>query len=187
MWLSTMISVGRSSSARKSSNARGDQVEVVGVADPGDVPAVAHEAGGDVVVVGDLGVAVDRDVVVVVDPAEVVELLVAGERGGLVRDALHQAAVAGDRVDVEVEELGPAVERAACHLAAIAMPTVVAIPWPSGPVVVSTPEVQRYSGWPGALRVELAEVLDVVEGDGRLADDLVVGVDRLHLGRWSSE
>src|SRR5271166_3477450 len=28
------------------------------------------------------------------------------------------------------------------------MPTLVAIPWPSGPVVVSTPDVQRYSGWP---------------------------------------
>src|SRR4051812_46935437 len=31
------------------------------------------------------------------------------------------------------------------------MPTEVATPCPSGPVVVSTPEVQRYSGWPGVL------------------------------------
>src|SRR4029450_7224892 len=51
----------------------GEQREVVGVADPGDVPAVAGEPGGDVVRVGDLRWAVDRDVVVVVDPAEVVE------------------------------------------------------------------------------------------------------------------
>ena len=29
------------------------------------------------------------------------------------------------------------------------MPTLVAIPWPRGPVVVSTPDVQRYSGCPG--------------------------------------
>jgi hypothetical protein len=29
------------------------------------------------------------------------------------------------------------------------MPTLVAMPCPSGPVVVSMPEVQRYSGWPG--------------------------------------
>ena len=29
------------------------------------------------------------------------------------------------------------------------MPTLVATPWPSGPVVVSTPDVHRYSGWPG--------------------------------------
>ena len=38
---------------------------------------------------------------------------------------------------------------AACHAPAIAMPTLVAIPVPSGPVVHSTPEVQRYSGCPG--------------------------------------
>src|SRR2546423_10062461 len=38
---------------------------------------------------------------------------------------------------------------AAIHCEAIAIPTEVATPWPSGPVVVSTPDVQRYSGWPG--------------------------------------
>ena len=31
------------------------------------------------------------------------------------------------------------------------MPTLLAMPWPSGPVVVSTPEVRWYSGWPGHL------------------------------------
>ena len=31
----------------------------------------------------------------------------------------------------------------------IAMPTEFATPWPSGPVVVSTPVVKWYSGWPG--------------------------------------
>src|SRR5262249_2877164 len=31
----------------------------------------------------------------------------------------------------------------------MAMPTLVATPLPSGPVVLSTPLVQRYSGWPG--------------------------------------
>ena len=106
MWLSTMISVGRSCVALERPRRRvAIRSSVVGVADAGDVPAVAHEARGDVVAEGEVGVAVDRDVVVVVDPAEVGELEVAGERGGLVGDALHQAAVAADRVDVEVEEL----------------------------------------------------------------------------------
>src|SRR5271165_4798168 len=41
--------------------------------------------------------------------------------------------------------------RSASHLLAMAIPTLVATPWPSGPVVVSTPDVQRYSGWPGHL------------------------------------
>ncbi len=31
------------------------------------------------------------------------------------------------------------------------MPTLIAMPWPSGPVVASTPETRWYSGWPGAL------------------------------------
>jgi hypothetical protein len=38
---------------------------------------------------------------------------------------------------------------AAAQRLAIAMPTLVATPWPNGPVVASTPEVKRYSGWPG--------------------------------------
>ena len=29
------------------------------------------------------------------------------------------------------------------------MPTLLPQPWPSGPVVVSTPVVRPYSGWPG--------------------------------------
>ena len=32
-----------------------------------------------------------------------------------------------------------------------AMPTAFAAPWPSGPVVVSTPGVWPYSGWPGVM------------------------------------
>jgi len=31
----------------------------------------------------------------------------------------------------------------------MAMPTAVLSPWPSGPVVVSTPAVWPRSGWPG--------------------------------------
>jgi hypothetical protein len=45
--------------------------EVVGIADAQDVPVVSEEAGGDIVRVRDLGAPVDRDVVVVVGPAEV--------------------------------------------------------------------------------------------------------------------
>src|SRR6516165_1855794 len=33
----------------------------------------------------------------------------------------------------------------------MAMPTLVATPWPRGPVVASTPDTQWYSGCPGAL------------------------------------
>ena len=37
------------------------------------------------------------------------------------------------------------------------------MPWPSGPVVVSTPLVSKFSGCPGVLRAELPEIPDLVE------------------------
>ena len=40
---------------------------------------------------------------------------------------------------------------AASSFSASAMPTALASPWPSGPVVVSTPGVTSTSGWPGVL------------------------------------
>src|SRR5262249_35699174 len=78
---------------------------IIGIADAGDVPAVADEAGGDVVGESQCRVPFDGDVVVVVDPAEVGELQVAGQRGSLGRDALHHAAVATQRVYVEVDQI----------------------------------------------------------------------------------
>src|SRR5262249_45753111 len=49
-----------------------DAIEVVCVAHAEDVPAVPQEAGGDVLREGEARLPFDRDVVVVVDPAEVV-------------------------------------------------------------------------------------------------------------------
>ena len=81
-----------------------DAIDVVGVADPQHVPAVGEESGGDIFGEGDAGVAFDGDVVVVVDPAEVIEAQMAGQRGRFRRNALHHAAIAADGVDVVVED-----------------------------------------------------------------------------------
>ena len=62
------------------------------------VPAVGLEARADVLGEGEVGGAVDGDVVVVVEDDELAELQVAGERGGLAADALHHVAVAGEDV-----------------------------------------------------------------------------------------
>ena len=43
------------------------------------------------------------------------------------------------------------LNRSAAILAAIAMPTALPNPCPSGPVVVSTPGAQPCSGWPGVM------------------------------------
>ena len=74
------------------------------------VPAVGLEALGDVLgVEAQLGRAVERDVVVVVEVDEPPEAELAGQRGGLGGDALHQVAVGDDREDAVVLDLGAVV------------------------------------------------------------------------------
>ena len=69
------------------------------------VPAVGLEAGGGVVVEPAVGVAVDGDVVVVVEHDQLAQLERAGQRAGLVRDAFHQAAVAGEHPGVVIDDV----------------------------------------------------------------------------------
>ena len=108
----------------------------------------------------------------------------AGQRRRLAANAFHHVAVAAEGVDVVVEQLeaGP-VEVRASQRSAMAMPTLLPMPWPSGPVVVSTPLVMAVFGMAGAAAVELAEALDVVQRHGQLAQRLVFGVDGLHAGQ----
>src|SRR6185437_14608326 len=75
------------------------RLDVLGVAagpapaNPLHVPAVGLVPGRHVLGLGDVGVVLDRDAVVVVDHHQVAELLVGRERGGLVGDALLDVAV----------------------------------------------------------------------------------------------
>ena len=80
-------------------------LEAVAVLDVDDVPAIGAEAGGHVLAEGDVGVALDGDLVVVIQGDELVELQGAGQRAGLVGDALHHAAVAEDAVGVVVDHV----------------------------------------------------------------------------------
>ena len=48
-------------------------LQIVGVADPRDVPAICHEARGYVIAKRQRCVALNADVIVVVDPAQIVE------------------------------------------------------------------------------------------------------------------
>ena len=159
-----------------------DAIDVVGVADAQDVPAVGEEPGGDVLGEGDAGVAFDGDVVVVVDPAEIVEAEVAGEGRRLRRDALHQAAVAADGVDVVVEDLE------ARPVVAVGEPLLGDGHADAGGDALAERAGRRLDagdpvvlGMPGRLAVELAEPADVVERHRRLAEPLVVRVHRLRL------
>ena len=170
--------------ARAQEGAEGPRqhLQVVGVADAGDVPAVADEARGHVVAEGQRGVALDGDVVVVVDPAEVGELQVAGERGRLGRDAFHHAAVAAQGVDVEVDQVLEAglVEVGGHPAAGDGHADAVGQPLPEragGGLDAAGPAVLRVAG---TAAVELPEALDRLQRHRRLAQRLVVLADRLH-------
>ncbi len=82
----------------------GDLLVVVAV-DGLDRPAGRLEARQLVAGLGQGGVAVDGDVVVVEQDDQVVQLEPAGQRNRLVRHAFHQAAVAGDHPGLVVDQV----------------------------------------------------------------------------------
>ncbi len=87
----------------------GDGVRIVAVGRFG-MPAIGDEPRRHVVPEGKRGGAVDRDRIVVEQHDQPAEAEMAGERGGLVADPLHQVAVRGDHpnpvVDRPVAETG---------------------------------------------------------------------------------
>ena len=106
-----------------------------------------------------------------------------GEGGRLRGDALHHAAVARLRVHVEVEE------REAVAVVARAEPLArdrhadrgrdALAERTGGGLDAARPAVL---GMARALRAELPEPLQILERDGRLSEDLVLGVDGTHAG-----
>ncbi len=156
---------------------------VVGITDAQHVPAVAQEARRNILGEGDLRLAFDGDVVVVVDPAQVVEAEMAGERGGLGGDSLHHAAIAAHRVDVVVED------REVRTIEVVGEPGLGDRHADAGgDALAERPGRGLHAGYPvifgmaGCLAVELAEAADVVEGDRRRAQPLVVGIHGAGLG-----
>jgi hypothetical protein len=109
-----------------------------------NIPARRLEPHGLVHRRGEGGGSVDGDFIVVPEHDQLFQLQMAGEVDRLVADAFLQAAVAGDHIGEMVDQL--LAEPRRHHFSPSAMPTAVAIPCPSGPVVVSTPSVWPYSG-----------------------------------------
>src|SRR5437868_7436422 len=82
-----------------------DQIDVIGVADPQHIPSVPQKPGGNILRESNVRTALDRDVVIVVDPAQVIETEMPRQRRGLRCDAFHHAAVPADRIRLVVENL----------------------------------------------------------------------------------
>jgi len=161
-----------------------DAVEVIGVAHAQDIPAVSHESGGDVLREGEARLPLDRDVVVVVDPAHVVEAEMTGERGRFGRHALHQTSVAAHHVDVVVEDREPRSVVAVgepllgdghAHARRGALPERPRRGFHSRhPVIL---------GVPGRLATDLAKAANVLQRHRRLPQPLVVGIHRSRPGQ----
>ncbi len=152
---------------------------VVGVGDMVHCPAVGREPIAHVLAVGEVGRTLDRDVVGIVDPAQIRLSEMARDGSRLARDALHHVAVAAQRVDVVVEQLeAGTVEvlgqpaRADRHADA------------GGGTLAEGPGGGLHArghpvlGVPGAGAVELPEALDVVERHRGAASAV-----RLHAGQ----
>src|SRR6266436_3648407 len=79
-------------------------IQIVGIPDTNDVPSIRQKSPGDVFGERDIGFAFDRDVIVVIDPAQIIELQVPGNRGCLARDSFHHAAIAAECVNAIAEQ-----------------------------------------------------------------------------------
>ena len=89
----------------KSLKCASQPLEIVGVGDMQDLPAEGLEPRPDILAERDRRRAFDTDMVRVVDPAEIGQLQVTGERRRLAADALHHVAVAAQCVNVVVEHV----------------------------------------------------------------------------------
>ena len=131
-----------------------------------DVPVVGLEASGHVFGKGDGGTAVDGNTIVVIEQDEVVQSQVTGQGAGLVRNALFQAAVTVNDVDIVIEEvvtffveLGGQVLLGNGHAHAVAEALA------QGTGGHFDTEVQIELGVTGGLRAPLTELLEIVEAE----------------------
>ena len=148
--------------------------QVICVCDMGNIPAEPLESLANVFAEGEVGIPFNRDVVVIVDPAKIVELQVAGDACGLTSNPFHQVAIAAERVDVVIEQvvLGGVViggEPLLGHRHA----DRVAEACTEGPGRRFDPRGLTELGMTGTGAADLTKMLQVVEGDrggtGRVA------------------
>ena len=157
-----------------------DTADVIGVGDMQDVPAIGAEARADILAESEVGAALDGDVIVVVDPAEIVQAEMTGEGCRFRADALHHVAVAADRIDAVVENLeARPVIAGAQPFARDRHPQAHGDALSERAGGGLDARRQMIFGMAGCPAVELAEALDIVERNGGSVGRLALGVQRL--------
>src|SRR5262249_6284520 len=79
---------------------------VVGIVDPVHDPVIPAKPRRHIFTESEVCLSLNRDPVAVVDPAQIPELKMAGDRCGFARDALHHVAVATQRINLETKRRG---------------------------------------------------------------------------------
>ena len=157
------------------------KLQIIGVTHAGDVPAVAGKAHSDIFSEGEVGFAFNGDAVVVVNPAQVAEPKMPGERCRFSGNAFHHVAVAADGIYVVIEQLVarfievrrlPALRNRHAHGVADALTQ-----WPGGGFHSGGPAIFGMS-WTFAF--ELAKAPDVIEFDREFTQSFIIRVHRLH-------
>jgi hypothetical protein len=82
-----------------------DPVNVVRIADPQNVPPITQEPSCDVLCKGNPRAPFNGNVIVVIDPAEIVKPKMGGQRCRFGRNALHQTAVSANGINVVIKNL----------------------------------------------------------------------------------
>src|SRR5215469_5552822 len=156
-------------------------IDIIGVSDAQHVPAIGEETRCNIFREGNAGVAFNRDVVVVPDPAEAIEPKVSRQRRGLGRYAFHHAAVAADGVNLVVKDVvsrpvitgGQPLLRD-CHTYArgYALPQRARRCFHTRDPVIF--------GMARSFAAELPKTANVIERYGRLPEPFVIGVYGLY-------
>src|SRR4029079_6274290 len=160
-----------------------DSVNVIGIADAPDVPAVSEKARGHVFGECNIRVPFDADVIVVPDPAEIIQTEVTGERGSFGSNAFHHAPVTANGVDVVVENLKT------WFVVSVGAPFLGDWHAQAGRHTFSEragggfhsrhPMIFRVTG---RFAVELAKPANIVQRDGWVSEIFILAVHRLDAG-----
>src|ERR1700756_2196391 len=165
-------------SVQKSLIGTSQHFEIIRVADPRYVPAIAHEARGDVFTECEIRVSFDGDVIVIINPAEVSQFQVPGQRCGFARHPFHHVAISAHGINAEVEhlELWPIEMR--FHPAfrnGHAYTVGHTLSERSGGGF--NPRRQPVFRMSGRLAPELAETLDILQRDRKLSETLILRIN----------
>ena len=162
----------------------GQRIQVVGVGDMFNIPAVSFEPFPHVLGERHIRQAIQGDVVLIVNPAQIGKLQMTGQRGRLAANAFHQVAIAAERVHVVVKDLKTGlVEMRSQPLAGNRHADAISHTLAERAGSSFNACSPTIFGMSGRLAVKLAKMFEVIHRDSQFAEALTFGVHAPHLSQ----